>query len=155
MGADDGVKAWLNDKQVYAVNAARPLQPGSDKVIVEMHSGWNNLVLKITQNDQAWEFCARFRGPDGSHLDGVQCDTSRSSGAQPAPLDTNQPPAILPTAGATQTTNQVQAVRPLAAPARGTNQLLSPVGVTNLPGAAVQVTNQAQVATQPPGGGKK
>jgi HEAT repeat protein len=155
MGADDGVKAWLNDKQVYAVNAARPLQPGSDKVIVEMHSGWNNLVLKITQNDQAWEFCARFRGPDGSHLDGVQCDTSRSSGAQPAPLDTNQPPAILPTAGATQTTNQVKAVRPLAAPARGTNQLLSPVGVTNLPGAAVQVTNQAQVATQPPGGGKK
>jgi hypothetical protein len=145
MGADDGVKAWLNDKQVYAVNAARSLQPGSDKVIVDMHSGWNNLMLKISQNDQAWEFCARFRGPDGSHLDGVQCDTSRSSGAQPASLeDTNRPSAILPTAGATQTTNQARAVRPLA-----------PVGATNLPGAAVQATNQAQVATQPAGGGGK
>jgi HEAT repeat protein len=156
MGADDGVKAWLNDKQVYAVNAARTLHPGSDKVIVDMHSGWNNLMLKITQNDQAWEFCARFRGPDGSHLDGVQCDTSRSSGAEPASLDdTNLPPTILPTAGAPQTTNQLKAARPLAAPGPNTNQVHTPVGGTNLPGAAAQVTNQAQVATQPPGGGKK
>jgi hypothetical protein len=121
-----------------------------------MHSGWNNLMLKVTQNDQAWEFCARFRGPDGSHLDGVQCDTSRSSGAQPASLeDTNQPPAILPTAGATQTTNQVKAVRPLAAPAAATNQLLTPVGVTNRPGAAIQATNQVQAVTPPAVGAKK
>jgi HEAT repeat protein len=74
LGSDDGVKVWLNDKQVYALNTARAVQPGSDKVNVTLHSGWNSLMLKITQNNQGWGFCARLLKPDGSHLDGVRCD---------------------------------------------------------------------------------
>jgi HEAT repeat protein len=76
LGSDDGVKVWLNDKQVYALNTARPLQPGSEKVDLNLHSGWNLLLLKITQNNQGWEFCARFLQPDGSHVDGLQCGAS-------------------------------------------------------------------------------
>lgn len=81
LGSDDGVRAWLNDKQVFALNATRALTPGSDKVPVSLHSGWNSLLLKITQNNQGWEFCARFRTIDGSHLEGVKCDTSRTEAA--------------------------------------------------------------------------
>ena len=77
LGSDDGVKVWLNDKQVYALNTARGLTPGSDKVDVNLHSGWNRLLLKITQNTLGWEFCARFVKPDGSHLDGLQCGATR------------------------------------------------------------------------------
>jgi hypothetical protein len=76
LGSDDGIKVWLNNKQVYALNAARPLQPGSEKVDLTLHSGWNLLLLKITQNNQGWEFCARFLKPDGSHLDGLRWGAS-------------------------------------------------------------------------------
>jgi hypothetical protein len=72
------LKVWLNDQQVYALNVARPIQPGSDKVDVTLHAGWNLLVLKITQNNQGWEFCARFRKPDGSHLEGLRSDTQQA-----------------------------------------------------------------------------
>jgi len=74
LGSDDGIKVWLNDKQIYALNVARPLQPGSDKVNLQLRSGWNLLLLKITQNNQGWEFCARLRKPDGSQFGSVQCE---------------------------------------------------------------------------------
>ncbi len=75
-GSDDGIKIWFNDKQVFALNVARPLQPGSDKVKVTLRSGWNPLLLKVTQNNQGWEFCMRIRNTDGSHVDGVHCDSA-------------------------------------------------------------------------------
>jgi len=77
LGSDDGVKVWLNDKQIYALNTARPLTPGSDKIDVTLHSGWNRLLLKITQNNLGWEFCARFVKPDGTHLSGLQCGSTQ------------------------------------------------------------------------------
>jgi HEAT repeat protein len=77
LGSDDGVKVWLNDKQIYALNTARPLAPGSDKIDVTLHSGWNRLLLKITQNNLGWEFCARFVKPDGTHLAGLQCGSTQ------------------------------------------------------------------------------
>jgi len=81
LGTDDGVKAWLNDQQIYALNTARALHPGSDRVNVTLHSGWNRLLLKVTQNNQGWEFCARFLKPDGSHLEGLQCRASARVGS--------------------------------------------------------------------------
>jgi HEAT repeat protein len=93
LGSDDGVKVWLNDRQVYALNAARPLQPGSDKVKVTLHSGWNNLLLKVTQNNLAWEFCVRFRNQDGTHIDGLRCDAApQESTPLPPGGATNAPP---------------------------------------------------------------
>ncbi|MGA2863809.1 MAG: HEAT repeat domain-containing protein [Verrucomicrobiota bacterium] len=74
LGSDDGVKVWLNYKQVHANNTARPLQPGSDQLNVTLKPGWNPLLLKITQNNLAWEFCARLVKPDGSRLAGLQFD---------------------------------------------------------------------------------
>jgi HEAT repeat protein len=76
LGSDDGVKIWLNEKQVYALNVARPLQLGSDKVNVTLKSGWNPLLLKITQNNLGWEFCVRIHSADGSHLEGLRCDSA-------------------------------------------------------------------------------
>jgi HEAT repeat protein len=72
LGTDDGVKVWLNRKVVHAVNTFRGLQPGSDKVDVTLKAGWNPLLLKVTQLNAGWAFCARFVKPDGSHLDGLQ-----------------------------------------------------------------------------------
>jgi hypothetical protein len=72
LGTDDGVKLWVNGELVHAHNIARPLQPGSDKVKAALKAGWNDLLLKVTQNNLGWEFCVRLVKPDGSHIDGLQ-----------------------------------------------------------------------------------
>ena len=72
MGSDDGLKVWINDKIVHTNDTARPLQPGSDKAKVELREGWNRLMIKVTQNNLDWEFCARFLNPYGTRLKGVK-----------------------------------------------------------------------------------
>jgi HEAT repeat protein len=76
LGTDDGVKVWLNGKVVHSHNVARPLKPAEDIVELDLKSGWNLLLLKITQNNLGWEFCARLRKPDGSHIDNVSYESS-------------------------------------------------------------------------------
>lgn len=77
IGSDDGVKVWVNNHLVHANNAARAITPGSDKVNVTLTKGWNTVLLKITQNNQGWEYCLRLRKPDGSHMDRVQTSATR------------------------------------------------------------------------------
>jgi hypothetical protein len=72
LGSDDGVKVWLNGQQVFALNVARPITPGSDNVNVDLKAGWNELLMKVTQNNLGWEFSARLTKPDGSRLDGLR-----------------------------------------------------------------------------------
>jgi HEAT repeat protein len=76
IGSDDGVKVWLNDRLVHANNAARPLQAGSDEADVTLNQGWNSLLLKVTQNTDAWEFCLRFAQPSGEPVAALRASTS-------------------------------------------------------------------------------
>jgi HEAT repeat protein len=78
LGTDDGVKAWLNGTPIHANNVARPLAVGSDKVPVNLESGWNTLLLKITQNNLGWEYTARFTRPDGSRISGIKVDPDKA-----------------------------------------------------------------------------
>ena len=71
------MKVWLNRKVVHANNVFRGLTPDEDKVNVTLNHGWNGLLLKVTQLNQGWAFCARFRKPDGSPLDGLQFAAQR------------------------------------------------------------------------------
>jgi len=72
IGADDGVKVWWNQQLVHALNVARGLGRGSDKVDVALKQGWNSLLIKVTQLNQGWEFCVRVAKPDGSSLKGLE-----------------------------------------------------------------------------------
>lgn len=78
LGSDDGVKVWLNGKVIYSNNTARPITVDSDKVSVQLKSGWNTLLLKITQNNQGWEYCARLAKLEGGRLEGVEIDPSKA-----------------------------------------------------------------------------
>ncbi|MGC8886034.1 MAG: HEAT repeat domain-containing protein [Verrucomicrobiia bacterium] len=71
-GSDDGAKVWLNGKLIYSINVARPITPDSDKVNITLQKGWNELMLKITQNNLGWEYCVKVVKPDGSPLDNVR-----------------------------------------------------------------------------------
>jgi len=77
IGSDDGIKAWLNEKLVHANNVARPLQAGSDKCPVQLARGWNELLLKITQNNLGWEFCVRVTQPDGAPIRNVRFSATK------------------------------------------------------------------------------
>lgn len=74
IGSDDGIKVWLNDRLIHANNTARPIQPGSDKMSAALRKGWNELMIKITQNNMGWEYCVRIVKPDGTPLDDLRVD---------------------------------------------------------------------------------
>ena len=79
LGSDDGVKVWLNQKLIHGNNVARALRPASDKVNIVLNPGWNQLLLKVTQHNQGWAFCARLLKPDGLPLEGLQFDADTST----------------------------------------------------------------------------
>ena len=98
LGSDDGVKAWLNGKLVHANNVARAAKPYTDQVNVTLKAGWNPLLLKITQNDSPWEFCARIRAANGKPLRNIRFDPAHegewrlsAKAAVPAKLTTLVP----------------------------------------------------------------
>ncbi|MBL7218705.1 MAG: DUF1080 domain-containing protein [Phycisphaerae bacterium] len=76
LGSDDGIKAWLNGKLVHALSAPRAAIPYTDKAPIKLKAGWNPLLLKITQNQGPWEFCARIttRRGQGDPVPGVSAD---------------------------------------------------------------------------------
>lgn len=72
IGSDDGAKIWLNGKIVHANNTARPIKAGEDKADVSLNAGWNPLLIKVTQNNQGWEFAVRCVKPDGNLIEGLE-----------------------------------------------------------------------------------
>ena len=85
LGSDDGIKAWLNGRLVHAKNAARAAVPYTDRADVRLRAGWNPLLLKITQNNSPWEFCARLRDRDGQPLKDIRADAAHEGDWMPAP----------------------------------------------------------------------
>jgi len=74
MGSDDSIKVWLNGKLVHSNYANRGMSPRQDLVDVKLREGWNELMLKVVDNEGGWGFCCRVRKPDGSALDGLKVE---------------------------------------------------------------------------------
>ncbi len=64
LGSDDGVKVWINGKEVWRNPQQRSLQPDSDKVEVSLEAGPNLLLVKVQQGmgDVGW--AVRFLDPE-------------------------------------------------------------------------------------------
>ena len=71
-GSDDGLKVWLNGEVILANNALRGCRRGADVVPANLQAGWNELLLKVTNNGGGWAACLRVRAPDGSQLEDVE-----------------------------------------------------------------------------------
>jgi len=50
LGSDDGIKVWLNTKQVLSKNVARGAAPDQEKLTLDLNKGRNELLLKITNS---------------------------------------------------------------------------------------------------------
>ncbi len=71
VGADDGVAVWLNGEQVHNNHVGRAYTSMEDRVPLRLKQGKNTLMLKISQGQASWGFCAHLLEPDGSRLGGV------------------------------------------------------------------------------------
>jgi len=73
-GSDDGIKVWLNGRQVLANNATRACEPGQEKIEVTLEKGKNTLLLKITQGGGQWAACARIVRDKDKTVEGIKIE---------------------------------------------------------------------------------
>jgi hypothetical protein len=60
LSTNDQGKAWLNGKEVFHFEETRVLEKDTDKVPVSLVQGQNALVLKVINEVNNWQACARF-----------------------------------------------------------------------------------------------
>ena len=60
LSTNDQGKAWLNGKQVFKFVDTRTLDKDTDKIDVSLAKGQNVLVLKVINEVNNWQGCARF-----------------------------------------------------------------------------------------------
>jgi uncharacterized Zn ribbon protein len=60
LSTNDQGKAWLNGKQVFKFAETRTLEKDTDRVEVTLAKGQNVLVMKIINEVNNWQGCARF-----------------------------------------------------------------------------------------------
>lgn len=60
LSTNDQGKAWLNGKQVFRFAETRTLEKDTDRVDVTLVKGQNVLVLKVINEVNNWQACARF-----------------------------------------------------------------------------------------------
>jgi hypothetical protein len=60
VSSNDQGKAWLNGKQVFKFAETRTLEKDTERVEVTLTPGQNLLVLKVVNEVNNWQGCARF-----------------------------------------------------------------------------------------------
>lgn len=71
-GSDDGIKVWLNGRQVHGKNEPRGNNAGDDQVKIRLEEGWNVLLLKINNGRGGFGANAAVRSSDGKALEGLK-----------------------------------------------------------------------------------
>ena len=60
LGTNDQGKAWLNGKEVFKFAETRVLEKDASRVDVTLVKGQNVLLLKVVNEVNNWQACARF-----------------------------------------------------------------------------------------------
>jgi len=72
VGSDDGVAVDLNGERLHANHVGRAYASRADRVPMRLRAGRNTLLLKISQGQASWGFCAHIEDAEGSFPDGVR-----------------------------------------------------------------------------------
>jgi hypothetical protein len=64
LGSDDGVKVWVNGKQVWVNPRQRPVELDEDKVPASLKEGRNLILVKVEQGGGDWGLALRVDDPD-------------------------------------------------------------------------------------------
>jgi len=60
LSTNDQGKAWLNGKEIFTFADTRTLEKDADKIPVTLRKGKNVLVVKVINEVNNWQACARF-----------------------------------------------------------------------------------------------
>jgi hypothetical protein len=71
LSTNDQGKAWLNGKPIFKFAETRTLEKDADRIEVTLAKGQNVLVLKVINEVNNWQACARFL-KDGMPVKNVQ-----------------------------------------------------------------------------------
>jgi hypothetical protein len=71
LSSNDQGKAWLNGKEIFKFIDTRTLEKDTDRVDVTLAKGQNVLVLKVINEVNNWQACARFL-KDGAPVKNLQ-----------------------------------------------------------------------------------
>ncbi|HOX08599.1 MAG TPA: DUF3857 domain-containing protein, partial [Planctomycetota bacterium] len=88
LASDDGVRVWVNGREVWKREARRPATFDQDCFGAVLRPGANALLVKVAQADGEWGLRLRLTAPDGSPLKDVEVRADRVY------------PAVEPAAGA-------------------------------------------------------
>ena len=58
-GSDDGIRVWLNGREIHSLRVGRPVRPDNDRVEVTLREGANTLLMKINNGYGASGFYFR------------------------------------------------------------------------------------------------
>jgi hypothetical protein len=76
LSTNDQGKVWLNGKPVFTFAETRTLEKDADRVPVTLAQGQNVLVLKVINEVNNWQACARFLGADGKPLTNIRVSST-------------------------------------------------------------------------------
>jgi hypothetical protein len=67
-GSDDGMRAWVNGKDVLTNAGKRGFDWWTDKTSVDLKRGWNVILLKVGQGNGDWAVAGRIVDQDGKPM---------------------------------------------------------------------------------------
>lgn len=71
MGSDNGIKVWLNGQNIWTNDSTRGYTVDQDKVGINLVSGWNALMIKVSQYGGNWCFSAKICDSTGTATSGL------------------------------------------------------------------------------------
>jgi hypothetical protein len=74
LSTNDQGKAWINGKPVFTFAETRVLEKDTDRIEVALAKGQNVLVLKVINEVNNWQACARFL-KDGQPVKNIKIST--------------------------------------------------------------------------------
>jgi hypothetical protein len=74
LGSDDGIKIWLNGELVGTFNEQRGWLSDQNKIEVILQSGWNRLLIKVSDYNYGHGLSARFAHSNGTAVEGLEYD---------------------------------------------------------------------------------
>ncbi|GEM_PF-2286541 len=78
-GSEDGIRAWLNGREIFNRTISGPAIVDDDLVAVKLKKGWNEIMLKVTDTWGSWGFYFRVTDLKGDFVEEAVFDPLRNT----------------------------------------------------------------------------
>ncbi len=72
VGSDDGIKVWVNGKEVINRRIYRGARPDQDRAEITLRKGVNRIMVKVDTDTGGWKFFLRFLDKNGQPVKNIK-----------------------------------------------------------------------------------